>query len=44
MTKLFKELLQTHITILARLYEWAQRNTLSEINTAFDALLALAED
>ena len=44
MTKLFKELLQTPITTLARLYEWAQRNTLSEINTAFDALLALAED
>ena len=44
MTKIFKELLQTPITILARLYEWAQRHTESEINTAMSALLALAED
>ena len=44
MTKLFKELLQTPITILARLYEWAQRHTESEIKTVLDALLAMAED
>ena len=44
MTKLFKELLQTPITILARLYEWAQRHPESEIKTVLDALLALAED
>lgn len=44
MSKIFKELLQTPITILARLYEWAQRHTESEIKTTLDALLALAED
>ena len=44
MTKLFKELLQTPITILARLYEWAQRHPESEIGTTFNALLSLAED
>ena len=44
MTKLFKELLQTPITILVRLNEWAQRHAESEISTAMSALLALAED
>lgn len=44
MTKLFKKLLQTPITILVRLYEWLKRHPESDINTVMSALLAMSED